>query len=396
LLCSVKLYHAITDQQEIYAWKEAVFIMNPSRDKVIVRTSIIGILANVLLAVFKAMVGTLSHSVAIVLDAVNNLSDALSSLITIIGIKLAGKAPDKKHPLGHGRIEYLSAAVISMIILYAGISAFVESVKKIIHPETPDYTAISLIIIAVAVVVKIVLGLFVQGQGKKAESDSLIASGKDAMFDSIISASTLVAAAIYLFFGVSLEAWLGAAIALIIIKSGLESLRDTISEILGQRVEPSLSKAIKKDIASFPEVNGAYDLVINNYGPNTLIGAVHIEVPGTMTVEELNDLQYRIMHLIFQKYHVILNGISVYAQNSSSEKINEMREKVYGICDKHPEVINHHGFHVDEESKTIRFDIIVSFDIKDRKEIYHQVVQEVQALYPGYHLEVVLDGDISD
>lgn len=370
--------------------------MNQSRDKVIVRTSIIGIIANVFLAAFKAMVGALTNSVAIVLDAVNNLSDAMSSLITIVGIKLAGKAPDKKHPLGYGRIEYLSAAVISLIILYAGISSFVESVKKIISPTTPTYTGVSLFIIAVAVVVKIVLGLFVQKQGKKADSDSLVASGKDAMFDSIISASTLLAAAIYLLSGVSLEAWLGAIIAVIIIKSGLESLRDTVSEILGERVDPKLSKAIKKDIASFPEVNGAYDLVINNYGPNTLIGAVHIEVPGTMTVEELNDLQYRIMHLIFKNYHVILNGISVYSQNSSCDWINEMREKVYGVCEKHPEIINHHGFHVDEETKTIRFDVIVSFDIKNRREIYKQVVDEVQALYPDYHLEVVLDGDISD
>ena len=183
-----------------------------NRDKIIVRTSIIGILANAFLAAFKAVIGVITGSIAIMLDAVNNLSDALSSVITIIGTKLASKKPSKKHPFGHGRVEYLTAAVISIIVLYAGVTSLVESVKKIIRPETPSYTTVSLVIIAVAVVVKIVLGRYVKGVGEKVKSDSLIASGKDAMFDSIISASTLVAAVIFLLSGLSLEAWLGAVI----------------------------------------------------------------------------------------------------------------------------------------------------------------------------------------
>ena len=134
--------------------------MNENREKIIVRTSIIGILVNILLAAFKAVVGMLSHSIAVVMDAVNNLSDAMSSVITILGTKLAGKEPDKKHPLGYGRIEYLSAMIISVIVLYAGVSSLVESVKKILHPETPDYSATALLIIAVAVVAKIILGKF--------------------------------------------------------------------------------------------------------------------------------------------------------------------------------------------------------------------------------------------
>ena len=191
-------------------------LMNAEREKVIVRTSVIGIVVNILLAGFKAFVGILSNSVAVVMDAVNNLSDALSSVITIIGTRLAGKKPDKKHPLGYGRIEYLSAMIISVIVLYAGVTSLVESVKKIIHPETPDYSAVSLLIIAVAVGAKIFLGQFVKKQGEKVKSDSLIASGSDALFDSIISASTLVAALIYLFAGVSLEAWLGTVISVFI------------------------------------------------------------------------------------------------------------------------------------------------------------------------------------
>ena len=204
-----------------------------NRDSIIVRTSIIGIVANVLLAAFKAVVGFTANSIAIVMDAVNNISDAASSVITIIGTKLAGRKADKKHPFGYGRIEYLSAMIISVIVLYAGVTALIESVKKIIRPEAPDYGTVSLIIVAVAVVVKIVLGRYVKKVGQKVNSDSLVNSGDDAVLDSVISASTLAAAAVFLIFHISLEAWLGAIIALIIIKAGIEMLRETISKILG-------------------------------------------------------------------------------------------------------------------------------------------------------------------
>lgn len=188
-----------------------------SREKTIIRTSIIGIIANVFLAAFKAVIGLMTNSIAIVLDAVNNISDAGSSLITIIGTKLAGREPDKKHPFGYGRIEYLSAMIISVIVLYAGITSLVESVKLIIHPKTPDYNTVSLIIVAVAVVVKILLGRYVKKTGVRVNSDSLINSGEDATLDSVISASTLVAAVIFMTFNISLEAWLGAVISLVII-----------------------------------------------------------------------------------------------------------------------------------------------------------------------------------
>ncbi|MBQ4238115.1 MAG: cation transporter, partial [Ruminococcus sp.] len=239
-----------------------------SRDEKIIRTSVIGILANVLLAGFKAIMGILSNSIAITLDAVNNISDAASSIITIIGTKLAGKSPDKKHPFGYGRIEYLSAMIIAVIVLYAGITSFVESIKKIITPETPDYTPVVLIIVAVAVLVKIVLGRYVKSVGDKINSESLINSGKDATLDSIISASTLAAAAVYLIWGISLEAWLGAIISIVIIKSGIEMLISALSQILGESADAQLAREIKKTVCSFSEVLGAYDLVLHDYGPD--------------------------------------------------------------------------------------------------------------------------------
>ena len=370
--------------------------IHDSREKTIIRTSIIGIVANVFLAVFKAAVGLMSHSIAIVLDAVNNISDAGSSLITIIGTKLAGMEPDKKHPFGYGRIEYLSAMIISVIVLYAGITSFVESVKKILHPETPDYTPVSLIIVAVAVVVKILLGRYVKRVGERVNSDSLINSGKDAMLDAVISASTLAAAVIFLVFHVSLEAWLGALISVVIIKSGIEMLRDTISQILGERNDPELARSIRQTVISFPEVQGAYDLVLNNYGPDTWNGSIHIEVPDTCSADQLDRLIRSIQTAVYKQHHVILTAIGVYSVNTRDEEVIETRRKVQEIVFSHPHVKQIHGFYLVKEQKSMRFDIVVSFDAKDRRAVYDEVVADVQKAFPGYTLQVAMDTDYAE
>ena len=367
-----------------------------SREKTIIKTSIIGIIANVFLAAFKAVVGLMSNSIAIVLDAVNNISDAGSSLITIIGTKLAGKEPDKKHPFGYGRIEYLSAMIISVIVLYAGITSFVESVKQIIHPETPDYSTISLIIVAVAVVVKILLGRYVKGVGVKVNSDSLINSGEDATLDSIISASTLVAAGIFLIFHISLEAWLGAIISLIIIKSGIEMLRETISKILGERNDTELAKGIRETVMSFPDVQGAYDLVLNNYGPDTWNGSIHIEVPDTYSADRLDRLIREITMKVLAEHHVLLTAVGVYSVNTKDENVIEAYRKVRDIVLAHEHVKQIHGFYLTEDQKTMRFDVVVSFDAADRKAVCREVTENVQKEFPDYRLQVTMDTDFAE
>ena len=367
-----------------------------TREKTIVRTSIIGIVANVFLAGFKAVVGLVTNSIAIVLDAVNNISDAGSSLITIVGTKLAGREPDKKHPFGYGRIEYLSAMIISVIVLYAGITSFVESVKQIIRPGTPDYNAASLIIVAVAVVVKILLGRYVKGVGVKVHSDSLINSGEDATLDSVISASTLVAAGIFLIFHVSLEAWLGAVISLVIIKSGVEMLKDTISQILGEKNDPELARSIKHTVTGFPGVQGAYDLVLNNYGPDAWNGSIHIEVPDTFSADQLDQLIRNIQIAVYRQHQVILTAIGVYSMNTRDEEIIETRKKVREIVFSHPHVRQMHGFYLAKEQKSMRFDLVISFDAEDRRSAYNQAVADVQKAFPDYTLQTTMDTDFSE
>ena len=367
-----------------------------SREKTVIKTSIIGITANVFLAAFKAVIGMMTHSIAIILDAVNNISDAGSSLITIIGTKLAGKEPDKKHPFGHGRIEYLSAMIISVIVLYAGITSLVESIKQILHPETPEYSTVSLIIVAVAVVVKIVLGSYVKAVGVSVNSDSLINSGEDATLDSVISASTLLAAGIFLLFHVSLEAWLGAVISLVIIKSGVEMLRDTISHILGERNDSELAKGIRQTVLSFPDVHGAYDLVLNNYGPNTWNGSIHIEVPDTFTAAQLDQLIRDITLKVLEKHHVILTAVGVYSINTKDPEVMAAQKKVTEIVFTHEFVTQIHGFYLLKEQKAMRFDIVISFNAKDRKAVYREVVEDVQKAFPDYKLMVAMDTDFAE
>ena len=365
------------------------------RNRIIVRTSIIGILANILLAGFKAVIGIFSHSIAVVLDAVNNLSDALSSVITIIGAKLANRLPDKKHPMGHGRTEYLSAMIVSAIVLYAGITSAVESVKKIIHPETPDYKVISLIIIAVAVVVKLILGRYVKSQGEKANSAALEASGSDATFDAILSASVLACALIFIVTGVSLEAYVGVIISIFIIKSGLEMMKETLDDIIGHRADPELTVQIKRLLAEEPEVRGAYDLFLTDYGPGKYYATVHLELPDTMTVDEVDQLTRRVQVRIFRETGVVLTGVGVYSYNTTDKEAAEIRSRVLQTVKQHKWALQMHGFYVDTEKKTMRFDVVMSFDI-DPKEGLSIICREVQELYPEYQLAIVPDVDLSD
>lgn len=365
------------------------------REKVIVRTSIIGIIANVLLAAFKAAVGLISNSIAVTLDAVNNLSDALSSVITIIGAKLGAKKPDKKHPLGYGRIEYLSSMIVAAIVLYAGITSIVESVKKIIHPEAADYSMVSLIIIAVAVIVKLALGRYVKKQGEKANSGALVASGKDASFDAILSASVLASAVIFLIWGISLEAYVGVIISVVIIKAGIEMMNETLNDIIGQRSDAEISRQIRQLINEEPEIRGAYDLTLFNYGPDKYYGSVHMELPDTMTIEEADLLTRRVQRKVFRETGVILTGIGVYSYNTTNEEAAEIRNNVQKTVLSHDWALQLHGFYVDTEKKTMHFDVVISFDI-DYKEAIGIMVKEVQELYPDYSVQIVPDADIAD
>ena len=372
-----------------------IAVLAENREKTIVKTSIVGIITNLFLVGFKAFVGFLSNSIAVILDAVNNLSDALSSVITIIGAKLGSRQPDKKHPLGYGRIEYLSSMIVAAIVLYAGLTSCVESVKKIIHPEAAEYGAVSIIIIAVAIVVKLILGMYVKKQGKRVNSGALVASGSDALFDAILSSSVLVSAVIFLIWGISLEAYVGVIIACFIVKAGVEMMIETLNDIIGKREDAETTRELKRIICEEEAVLGAYDVTIFNYGPNKNYASVHIELPDNLSVDDVDKITRRIQVNVFRRTGIVLTGIGVYSYNTSDDEAARMRNAIQKTVLTHDWALQMHGFYADTEKKTLRFDVVLSFDV-ERKEALTILYGEISALYPDYEILIVPDVDIAD
>ena len=363
------------------------------RTKTIVRTSIVGIAGNILLVAFKVLAGLLSHSLAIITDAVNNLSDAASSLVTIIGTKLAARPADKKHPFGYGRIEYLSAMLIGMIVAYAGITALVGAVNEIRNPKVTEYSTLTLVIVGSAVLIKILLGRFFVKQGSVTNSQSLTNSGKDALFDSLISATTLVAALVRVIWGPSVECYLAAAISIFIIKAGLEMIVETVSKLLGESGDVELGHAIRQTVLGFDGVEGAYDLVLNNYGPDAYSGSIHISVPDTYTAWDIDDLIREIQIKVYKEHNVILNAIGVYSINTKDKDVAKIEDAITEIAINTQYVKQIHGFHINKKVNVIRFDVVVSFDAKDRMAVQIDLMEKCKALYPGYTFQIAVDTD---
>lgn len=364
-----------------------------NRGEVIVKTSIVGILTNVFLAVFKAILGVFVNSIALILDAVNNLSDALSSIVTIIGEKFASKSPDKKHPMGYGRIEYLSSMVISALVLYAGITSLVECIKKIINPSQASYTKLSIFIIALAVIVKYILGKYVKAQGEKVNSTALIASGKDSMFDSILSFSVFISAIIYTVFNVSLEAYVGIIISIFMIKAGFEMIGSTIDDLIGHRADSNMVKTLKNIISREEVVIGVYDLALFNYGPNKYYASAHVELEDTMQVDEVDELTRKLQYEIYKKTGIILIALGIYSFNTKNKQASEIRNTVEKEILKNDWALQVHGFYADTKIKTMRFDVVLSFDIK-AEEAIKNIKKEIKKLYPDYTIQIVADLDL--
>ena len=366
------------------------------RQTQIIRMGLLGIAVNILLAVSKMIFGLLSRSIAIVLDAVNNMSDILSALVTVVGVKIAGKPADREHPYGHGRYEYLSAMIVSAIILYAGVSAIIEAIRKILSPEDVQYSPGVFITVSIAVAAKLILGRLLILRGKLLRSDALRNSGKDALLDAVLSAATMLAAVLYVAFGLKTEAWIGLLISLAILKAGIDMFRETVSKILGERIESALSSAVKETILETPGVIGVYDLILNSYGPERLMGSVHIEIPDTWNAERIDTVSHEITQRVLEKNGVILTAVGILSLNTTDDKAKEMRSKVTETVLAEPYVLEIHGFRCDLTNKTIHFDLVVDFLAPQRRLVYSTVLEKVQEIYPDYTIQIEADSDYSD
>lgn len=365
------------------------------RSKQIIRTSVVGIVTNVLLAGFKALVGLLAHSVAVILDAVNNLSDALSSVITIIGTKLSVRPADNKHPFGYGRVEYFTAIIIAVIVLTTGVTSLVESIKKIINPTEPDYTTVTLIVIIAAIVTKLVLGWYVRRQGKKLDSDALVASGSDALFDAVITLATLISAGIMLIWNVSLDGYLGALISLLIIKAGIEMLASPINQLLGAKVSPELIHAIKTEVSAVEGVQGVFDIILHGYGPNLSIGSLHVAVQDTMTARQIHSLTRRITEMMMANHGIIMT-VGVYANATGDDKNARLQRDVVQTLARQEHVIQVHGFFYDEAAGSISVDVVPDRSVTDDAAFVCLLLEQLKAAVPGIPVSIVIDHNYSE
>lgn len=369
--------------------------MAQGRGQEIVKVSLRGIGVNLLLVVFKAAVGLAAHSIAVILDAVNNLSDVLSSVITIVGTKLAGKKADRKHPYGHGRVEYISAMAVAVIVLLAGVTSLRESVIKIIHPEEASYTALSALILAAGVAAKIFLGLYFRKRGGELTSESLTASGTDALFDAVIGAATLVSAILNMLLGWNLEGILGAVISLFIIRAGIEIMQETLSLIIGVRADAELTEQMKEVICAHEEVQGAYDLILHSYGPETHFASVHVELDDSMSVRECDKLMRRITMELYERFRVITT-IGLYATNTHSEAARTIKAAVQKEIAAHPEIMQLHGFYLEDDTNQVSFDVIMDFGTENPGALAGEITGALQTQFPDYHFTLNIDRDFSE
>lgn len=368
------------------------------REKEIIKTSIIGIIGNVILVLFKAFVGILANSISIIMDAINNFTDALSSIITIIGTKLSGKMPNKNHPYGYGRIEYMTSTLIAILILFAGGMAIYESIKSIIdhyqNGTMPSFEIYSIIIIAAAIIVKVSIGLYFRHKGKKIDSEALKASGMDALFDSILSTATLVGVILAKFANLYVEGFLGIIIGLFILKSGFGVLAESLSSMIGNRFDKEYVTEIKKAINSIDGVKGTYDLILNSYGHNKNIGSVHIGVSDKLSAKEIQKIERDITMLMYNKYNTIMT-IGIYAENFSDEFTKDYYSKVLDIIKKYDTVLQIHGFYIDKDLMLINYDLVISFDDLNPEETIKKIKEETEALDSNYKIIINYDQDFS-
>ena len=364
------------------------------REKRIIRTSIYGIIVNIVLVIFKSIIGFMSNSIAIILDAVNNLSDVLSATITIIGTKLSLKKPDLEHPYGHGRIEYISSFIIVIIVMLAGFTSLKESFIKIVNPVQAEYSVWTVLIIIVAIFVKFFFGKYVKSVGESLNSQSLIATGMDAFMDAVLSFSTFVAALFSIICHLNLEGYIGAFISIIIIKSSYDILIETLGNIIGARPDPELTKKIRNRIMDPKEVQGVFDLALHNYGPSNIIGTAHIQVRDNMTAKEIHILTRKIQTTIYEEFGIVMT-LGIYAANDA-EEYREIKNYIEQLVNENGQIKQMHGFYVDNEIKLITFDLIFDFKCRDPKKAKEEIESILNEKYPDYFFNVVIDMDLSD
>ena len=354
---------------------------------------IVGILSNSLLCVMKMLIGFLSGSIAIVADAVNNLADASSSLITLVGFKLASMPEDDEHPYGHARMEYLAGMAVSVMIIIVGVELGTSSIEKILHPSPLEFSWTVVIVLLLAIAIKVWQSVFNISAGKKINSLALIATGTDSRNDVISTSVVLAGVLMGHFLNVQIDGYLGLAVALFILWSGISLVKETVSPLLGEAPDPDLVNNIEKQTMNFDGVLGIHDLVVHNYGPGKIFASVHIEVDSDVDVMLSHDLVDNIEKQISHDLHLLLTAHMdpVNTHDPNREPLsNIIKEAISEI----PGVLSFHDLRIVPGSThtNVIFDVVVSSECKESPEKIRQILQERIAGYnPAFCSVVEID-----
>jgi len=361
-----------------------------NREKAIIKTSALGIASNIIIASIKLIVGFALSSIAIISEGINNATDAISSVLTIIGTKIANKKPDENHPFGYGRIEYITSLVISVLIVGSGIKLIVSAVELILNPQNVSIPYIVLVLIAVSGLYKFFLGVYTIRTGERLDSLSLVGVGTECRNDSMTSVVTIISALIFILFKLPVDAYAGLFTSAIIIKTGAEIFFETLNEIIGRPADKELADTLYKEIRSTKGILNAADMMLHNYGPERFSGSVNIELDHKLTVGEtysfIHELQLRIMH----KYHVTM-VFGIYAVDEDSEQSKKLRNCIASYVRKAEYVKSYHAVYFSKEEEKIYCDIVVDYKLKDWEELRKNFTAYMKENYPFYGLELTIE-----
>ncbi len=365
-------------------------LTNTERNNAIIRCNIIGIAMNLLLSFCKMIVGYIFHAHAVLLDGVNSLSDLVSAVFSVIGVRLGMKSADPHHPFGYGRIEYISSLLITMVILYVGVRTIIDSVNAIFHPhEAPIYSPLLIAVMIVSLIAKLIYGLMLRKEGKRLDSTALYMTGTESLGDSLIAAAVMASFLIYKYTGVDVEHYLCIIISFMIIGTGIQMIRDCMTKIIGVSADPSLRKELTQTIIALPGVLNVTNLILHSYGEGILIGSLDIDVEQSMDALQIT----RLSHTIKEKADdlgVTITSVGVTGTNITSPEAVNIWDTIIETVLQHKDVKRVHSFSVDFSHNEIYFSVVEKPGTGQNKNSLKELQEELENKYPGMKVAITI------
>lgn len=356
--------------------------------------SVVGIFCNVLLFSVKLTIGLILSSLAVTADAFNNLSDAASSIISFIGVKMAGKPADAEHPFGHGRIEYIAALIVSFLVIEVGFTFFKSSISKILHPEEISFDLIPFVILILSILVKLWMAFFNNKLGKRIDSKVMLATAADSLGDVITTSATVLSIIICHFTSINVDAIAGLIVSAIVIWSGISIAKDTLEPLIGERIPAELYQKITDIVESYDGIVGTHDLIVHNYGPNRSMATIHAEVPNDINIEVSHEIIDKIERDVKKDLNILL-VIHMDPVEMRDEEVLSLREKTSRIVHALDPELNFHDFRVlkENEQRNLIFDLVVpdSYSEKDANRVMHQLVSLLHEMDENVECIITLD-----